>query len=138
MPGAVSAQLAVWPEASQHWCLQAVGWGWPPPPNSLAPGAHELKGGSHNDVYQHQCPAVEGASKYGCYQCPCPQGEPHPCPAPLGHALRLACRSGPGSYQITTFALGPSACEILCVPFKSVASISPSPLGHPKLGPCMP
>ena len=31
-----------------------------------------------------------------------------------------------GSYQITAFALGHSVHEILCVPFKSAVSISPS------------
>ena len=25
--GSVSTQLVVWPETSQHWCLQAVRWG---------------------------------------------------------------------------------------------------------------
>ena len=40
----------------------------------------------------------------------------------------LAGRSGPSSYQITAFALGPGVCVILCAPFKSEVSISPSPL----------
>ena len=37
-----------------------------------------------------------------------------------------------GTYQITVSSLGPAACEILCVPFKSEVSISPSPLGLQK------
>lgn len=41
---------------------------------------------------------------------------------------RPAGRSGPGCYQITALALGPNACEILCVPLQSEVSISSSPL----------
>ena len=52
----------------------------------------------------------------------------HSCPPPLQDSPRPAGRSDPGSYQITAFALGPSACWILCVPFKSEVSISPSPV----------
>ena len=56
----------------------------------------------------------------------------HP-PASLGDSLRTACRSAPGFYQITAFALGPSVCKILCAPFKHEVSTSPSPLGLLKL-----
>ena len=38
-------------------------------------------------------------------------------------------RSGLGSYRVTAFTLGPGAQEILCVPFKSEVSLSPSPWG---------
>ena len=42
---------------------------------------------------------------------------------------RPAGRSGPGTYQITAFALGRRACEILCAPFKSEVLISPNLVG---------
>ena len=74
---------------------------------------------------------VEGAPNNSCRQCLCPQGEPPP--ASLGDSPRPAGRSGPGSCQITAFALGPGVCEILCEPFKSKVSISPNPLGLLKL-----
>ena len=74
---------------------------------------------------------VEGAPNNSCRQCLCPQGEPPP--ASLGGSPRPAGRSGPGSCQITAFALGPGVCEILCEPFKSKVSISPNPLGLLKL-----
>lgn len=43
--------------------------------------------------------------------------------------------SGPGSYQIIAFGLGPGAHEILCVPFKSEVFVSPNPVELQKLGP---
>ena len=67
------------------------------------------------------------APQYVCHQCLCPQGEPQPPPASPGDPPRPAGRSGPGSYQITVFALGPSVCEILCALFKTEVSISPNP-----------
>ena len=39
----------------------------------------------------------------------------------------------PESYPITASALGPSTCEILCVPFRSEVSIFSSPVGLSKL-----
>ena len=78
---------------------------------------------------------VEGAPKDSCCQCLCPQGELQLPPASLGDSPRSAGRSDPGSYQMFAFALGPKACEILCVPLKSKVSISPSSLGLPKLSP---
>ena len=50
-----------------------------------------------------------------------------------GNFPRPAWRSGPGSYQITAFALGPNVHEILCASFKSKVCIYPSPLGLPNL-----
>ena len=38
-------------------------------------------------------------------------------------------RCDPGSFQLTTFALSPRACEILCAPVKSGVPVSLSPLG---------
>lgn len=43
---------------------------------------------------------------------PLPQGSPADLP-------RSAARSDPGSYEVTAFVLGSSACNILCVPLKS-------------------
>ena len=48
-----------------------------------------------------------------------------PPPPHLSH--RSAGRPGPGFYQNPAFALGSSACEILCASFKSEVSISFSP-----------
>ena len=60
----------------------------------------------------------------------------HSCPPPpLQKTLRPASRSGSGSYQISAFALHPGVGEILCVPFKSEISVSPSPVGLPILSP---
>ena len=55
-------------------------------------------------------------------------------PTSLRGSPRPAGRSGPGSYQITAFALG-IVYEILFAPFKSDTSISPRPVGLPKLSP---
>jgi len=52
-----------------------------------------------------------------------------------GDSPRPAGRSGPGSYQITTFALGPGVCEVLWVLFMSEVSISASPVGLLQLSP---
>ena len=52
-----------------------------------------------------------------------------------GDSPRPAGRPSPGSYQITPFALGSRACEILCAPFESEVSIYPSPQGLIQLSP---
>ena len=78
---------------------------------------------------------VAGAPKNGCRQSLCPQGELKLTPASPGDSPRSAGRFDPGSYQITASALGPRVCEILCVAFRSGVSISPSPLGPPKVSP---
>ena len=64
-------------------------------------------------------------------QCLCPRGEPQPrlTPTSPGDSPRPAGRSGPGAYQITAFALGLGACEILCASFKCEVSISLSLAG---------
>ena len=59
----------------------------------------------------------------------CVPTEGHSCPLPLWETLqRLEGTSSQGFYPITAFALGPSAHEILCVPFKSEVFNSPSPV----------
>ena len=110
--GCVPTQLAAWPEASQHWSLQAVGWS-----QVLVPKCQPLGEFTH----MH-------ALRYTCHQCLCPQGGPQPPPVSPGGPPKPAGRSGLGSYHSTAFALGPSAHENLCAPFKSEVSISPSPV----------
>ena len=78
---------------------------------------------------------VEETPKYGCHQCLCLLGELHPLPASLGDAPKQAGRSGLGSYKITAIALGPGACEILFVPFKSEVSTFLSCVRLPKVNP---
>ena len=73
--------------------------------------------------------------QYVCPQCLCLQGELQPPPTSPGDSSRPAGRSGPGSYQITAFALGPRVHEILCAPFKSEVSYFPSPVGLLQLSP---
>ena len=65
---------------------------------------------------------VERALKNGCGQCLCPQHELHFTPASPGDSPRSAGRSDPGSFQITTSALGPGACDIFWV---SISHSSP-------------
>ena len=75
------------------------------------------------------------APRYVHHQCLRPQGEPQPSPLPLPRdPPRPVGKPGPSSYKITAFALGPSAHEILCAPFKTEVSISPS-LGAPAVKP---
>lgn len=56
-------------------------------------------------------------------------------PASLSGSPRTLGESDPGSFQMTTTALGTRACEILWVPFKSGGSISQSPLALLKISP---
>ena len=58
----------------------------------------------------------------------CPQGGLQWPPPSTGDSLRSAGRSDPGSFQMTASALGCSAPEILCAPFKSGVSVPHSPL----------
>ena len=78
---------------------------------------------------------AEQALKNGCRQCLFPQGDLQLSPASPGDSPRSAGRSDPGSFQITASSLGPRACEILYVPFKSLVSISHNPLGLLKASP---
>lgn len=78
---------------------------------------------SYTSVYLlKEAPSVEAS---GFHQCPCLQGEMQALPDSTGDAPRQDGGSGPGSYQISAFPLGPEVCEIVCVPFKSDGSISP-------------
>ena len=113
----LSPQLAVWLEASQHWSLQVVGWG-----QVLVQMSQY---GSHQECSRGWMFPIMSVSSV------CVPRVSHSQPpfAPPGDLSKPAGRCSPGSYQITAFALGPSAHEILCVLLKSEACISPSFLG---------
>ena len=83
--GCVPTVLVVWPEASQHWRLQAVWRGQVSVPKSPPP--EELT----------QMCILWGL----CQQCPCLHSEPQLNPASPGDPLRPAGRSSPGSYGVT-------------------------------------
>ena len=68
----------------------------------------------------------------GFLQCLSPQGESQMPPDTPRGSPRSACGSDPDSFQIIASALGLGVCEILCSPFKSGVSISPSPLALKK------
>lgn len=53
----------------------------------------------------------------------------------LSRRLRPTGVTGPGSYQITCFALGACVHEILCEPIETEVSVFPSPVGLLLLGP---
>ena len=101
--GCVPTQLVAWLEASQPRCLEAVVWGQVLVLMSQRTGSTVVPSSARVHV-------VEAAPKNGYHQCLCPQGShsrpppPHPEDSP-----RPAGRSGPGSYQISAFALGPRA-----------------------------
>lgn len=64
-----------------------------------------------------------------CHQYPCPHTESQLTPASPGDSLRPAGRPGPGSCGVSHwFALGSSACKILCASFKSGVSVFLSPV----------
>lgn len=104
--------LFFWPQVSQPWSLQAVGWGQVLVPRCQPPG----------ELHTDECSLI--SSPQGL----CPQDEleelSSPCPASPEDPPRVADRAGPGSYQIATFVLGPSAHGILCVLLKREASVS--------------
>lgn len=62
------------------------------------------------------------------HQGPCPQSEPLLPPASEGAPPRPGGGPGPGSCEVTAFALGPSVHEPLRIPCKSRVSVSPSPV----------
>ena len=76
---------------------------------------------------------VENAPQNGRFQQLYPEGKLQLPPDSLGYSPRSAGGSDPGSFQITSSALGPGACEILCASFESRVSISYSPLALPKV-----
>ena len=115
MGRAVSAQLAAWPEASQHWylvCRARVG---------LGPEANNVEGGLKSGACQHQCPWGRMSS---------PEWPP-PVSVFTGWAARSLQDQQVGltkaSFKLLLLPWG-QECKISCAPFKSEVSISSSPL----------
>ena len=107
--------LFVWPEASQNWSLQAVGWGQVLVPKWQSPRKLTLMNISW-DI---------------CHQCPFPHSEPQLTSASPGDPPREAGKSGLGSHRVTAFALGAGVHETLCVASEIGVSVSPSSVGLP-------
>ena len=57
--------------------------------------------------------------QYGCHPESVSPGWSTITTSPLQETPKLASRTGPGSYQIAAFSLGPHASEILCVQFET-------------------
>ena len=94
----VPTLLVVWPEASQHWSLQAVGWGQVSVPKWRPLGELMLLNipwGLH-------------------HQCSCPHSEPQLTPASSGDPPRPAGRSGPGSYGVIALSWVPGLMKPFC------------------------
>ena len=72
----------------------------------------------HTDEYHPVCQSPVSMSQQWDTVIPASTGDP-PKPPDM---------SGSRSYQITAFALNPSACEILCAFFKTEVLISPNPM----------
>ena len=66
--------------------------------------------------------------QYVRHQCLCPHSEPQLDRTSPGDHPRPAGKSGPGSYVIIAFCLGPTVHEILCAPSRGGVSLSPSPV----------
>ena len=82
-------------------------------------GANELEGGPHHETCPHH-PLHELPNMAATTVC---------AHASAGDSPRPAGRSDSGSYQVTTSASGPDACEILYAPFKSESLFPPVPWG---------
>ena len=101
--------LLVWPEASSalvptdFWVGTGLG------------ANYELDGGSHS-TSSSVC-KVEHSQTWLPPESKSPGRATAGPPPRLSHDQQVG--SGPGSYQNPAFALGSSACEILCAPFKS-------------------
>ena len=100
--GCIPTFLAVWPDVSQHWSLQAVGWGKVSVPKCWPSGELML-------MY----------IPWGlCHPCTCPHSEPKPIPAYPGDSVRPAARSGPGSYGVTALLWVPMHGKICVLPLR--------------------
>ena len=115
--------------------LSADGWGCVPALlfglRCPSTGVHRLFGVGQVLVPKWQSPGqftLMDAPQCTHHWCPCPHSEPHLPSTFTGDPLRPAGRSGPGSYEVTAFALGPGAHETLCAPSQSGVSVSPSPV----------
>ena len=116
--GCVPVLLVVWPEASQHWSLQAVEWGWVLVPKCQPSG----------ELTPSNIP-------WGLrYPSPHPHSELQPTPTSPGDTQRPLRRSSPGSYGRT--ALCWVTVEVRpCVHPPRVVSLFPQPYGAPALKP---
>ena len=109
--GCVPTLLVVWPKVTQHWSLQAGGWG-----QVLVPKCQPL-----GELTPMNIP-------WGLYhQCPCPHSEPQ-MTLPTQETSKTHRWVWPRLLWSLCFALGSSACETLCVPSKIGVSVYPSPV----------
>ena len=135
--GPICSHGRVWTDGGGKLCsslVSCLAWGI----SALAPTGCWVRPGLSANEPRCQLPTqcwsvcvflnMSASSGWAAARCPL-----HLHPASPGHSP--AGGSGPGSYEITALALGPGACEILCVPFKSEVSISPSPVGLLQLSP---
>ena len=98
--GCVPTLLVFWPEASQHWSLQGVGWGRVLVRKSRPPGGLTPMSTPQNLHCQRLCP----------------HSEPQPPPASTGDPSTSAGRSGPGPYEVTAFPPGSwCARDLVCI-----------------------
>ena len=96
--GVCTTLLIVWPEASQHWSLRAIGWG-----QVLASQWQPL--GQLTPVSTLQ---------YFFHQCSCPGREPQSYPTPQETLLDKQVDLALSPVKSLLLALGPGLCEILC------------------------
>ena len=111
--GRVPTLLVVWPEASQCWSLQAV-WGT----RSWCQGP-KISASSQSSHRSLLCPSPVFMTPERATAAP----------TFAGGSPRPAGRSGPSSYGVTPFALGPVAYNTLCAHSKSGVSVSPRTVG---------
>ena len=100
MGGPCSPLLAVWPEASQHWSLQAVRWGQilvlkVQPPRELT--VINIPRGLH-------------------HQCPCPHSEPQWAPSSPEDPPGPTGRPSPGSYELLLCPGSHCMWSLVCTP----------------------
>ena len=91
--GSVPILSVVWPEASQHWSLQAAEWAWWCAPGGLMPMS-----------------AIQNC----CCQCLWPRREPGHPPTSAGDPPILASRSGTFSYGVTFSPGSLCAWNLVC------------------------
>ena len=94
----------------------------------LGPEDNMLEGGFQNGACQYQCPRARISSPKWLL--------PVSFASYLSRRLsKISSGSDPDFFQITSSALGPGVCEILCVSFKSQVCISQSSLALLKISP---
>lgn len=114
--GCIPTQFVVWPETSQLWSLESVGW------RQVLLLMTQARCLPPVRVHADEPPALQ----YFYHQYLCPQDEP-PLSSPSQETLKTPTdRSCSGFYEVTAFALSVGVHELLCVAFKSGVCISPS------------